>query len=52
LPLRWFFVIASVGLIVTSVLGIYMAFKYTKTRTPIYVSLALGVILPILFLYL
>jgi hypothetical protein len=52
LPLRWFFVIASVGLIITSILGIYMAFKYTKTQTPVYVSLAIGVILPILFLYL
>jgi len=52
IPLRWFFVLASVGLIVTSILGIYMAFKYSKTHTPVYVSLALGLILPILFLYL
>ena len=52
LLLRWFFVIASIGLMITSILGIYMAFKYTKSHTPVYVSLALGVILPILFLYL
>ena len=50
--LRWFFVIASAGLIVTSFLGIYMAFKYSKTHTLVYLSLGLGIGLPILFLYL
>jgi len=50
--LRWFFVIASAGLIVTSFLGIYMASKYSKTHTLVYLSLGLGVGLPILFLYL
>ena len=43
---------ASVGLIITSILGIYMAFKYTKTHMLVYISLAIGVVLPILFLYL
>jgi len=52
LPLRWFFIVASVGLIVTSILGIYMAFKYSKSHALVYVSLAIGVILPIVFLYL
>ena len=52
ITLRWFFVLASVGLIVTTILGIYMAFKYTKAHLPVYVSLALGIIVPILFLYL
>ncbi len=52
LPLRWFFVIASVGLIITSIIGIYMAFKYTRSHTLVYLSLAIGVILPIAFLYL
>jgi hypothetical protein len=52
LELRWFFVIASVGLIVTSILGIYMAFKYTKSHALVYISLGLGIILPIVFLYL
>ena len=50
--LRWFFVIASTGLIITSFLGIYMAFKYSKKHTLVYLSLALGIGLPILFLYL
>ena len=52
LPLRWFFVIASDGLMVTSILGIYIAFKYRKSHTPVYTSLAIGLILPIVFLYL
>ena len=50
--LRWFFVIASTGLMVTSALGIYMAFKYSKKHALVYLSLALGIGLPILFLYL
>ncbi|SRR5258708_7462461 len=52
LTLRWFFVIASTGLMVTSSLGIYMAFKYSKKHALVYLSLALGIGLPILFLYL
>jgi hypothetical protein len=50
--LRWFFVIASTGLMVTSALGIYMAFKYSRKHALVYLSLALGIGLPILFLYL
>jgi len=50
--LRWFFVIASTGLIITSFLGIYMAFKYSKKHALVYFSLALGIGLPMLFLYL
>ena len=52
ITLRWFFVIASTGLMITSLLGIYMAFKYSKKHTLVYLSLALGIGLPILFLYL
>jgi len=51
-PLRWFFVIASAGLMISSLLGIYMAFKYSKKHTLVYLSLSLGIVLPILFLYL
>src|SRR5260370_42456833 len=49
-PLRWFFVIASTGLMISSLLGIYMAFKYSKKHALVYLSLALGIVLPILFL--
>jgi hypothetical protein len=52
ITLRWFFVIASAGLMITSLLGIYMAFKYSKRHALVYLSLALGIGLPILFLYL
>jgi hypothetical protein len=52
LPLRWFFVLTCVGLVVTTALGIYMAFRFTKKHRLVYLSLALGVGLPILFLYL
>jgi len=52
ITLRWFFVIASAGLIITSFLGIYMAFKYSRKHSLVYLSLAFGIGLPILFLYL
>src|SRR5215210_2875892 len=32
LPLQWFVVIMSLGLISTSILGIYMAFKYNRDK--------------------
>ena len=47
LPLKWFVVFMSVGLIVTSILGIYMAFKYHRDRRVIWGLIAAGVALPV-----
>jgi hypothetical protein len=52
LPLQWFVVIMSVGLIITSILGIYMAFKYNRDRRIVLALIILGFIIPILLLYL
>lgn len=50
-PLQGFFVLAATGLITTSLLGIYMAFKYSRKHTLVYISLAIGIFLPALLLY-
>ncbi len=44
------FVLMAVSLIVSSCLGVYMAFQYKRDRRVIIGLLAAGVVLPILFL--
>ncbi len=51
-PLRWFILLTSIGLIVTTALGIYMAFRYTQNMLVVWLSLVAGIILPIILLYL
>jgi hypothetical protein len=52
LPLQWFVVIMSLGLISTSLLGIYMAFKYNRDKRLIIGLIILGFVIPIGLLYL
>jgi hypothetical protein len=52
LPLQWFVVIMSVGLISTSLLGIYMAFKYNRDKRLVFGLIILGFVIPIVLLYL
>ena len=44
--LKWFFLFMSAGLIVTTGLGIYMAFAYGRNATVTWALLAVGTILP------
>jgi uncharacterized iron-regulated membrane protein len=52
LPLQWFVVIMSLGLISTSLLGIYMAFKYNRDKRLVIGVAILGFAIPIALLYL
>ncbi|HEY6189525.1 MAG TPA: hypothetical protein VIW80_17870 [Pyrinomonadaceae bacterium] len=52
IPLQWFVVIMSLGLISTSLLGIYLAFKYNYDRRLVIALIILGFIIPIVLLYL
>jgi hypothetical protein len=52
LPLQWFVVIMSLGLISTSILGIYMAFKYNRDKRLLFGLIILGLIIPLALLYL
>lgn len=49
---KWFVVLMSIALIATVILGIVLAFKTLQLRWPVYISLALGIGLPILLLWL
>jgi hypothetical protein len=52
LPLQWFVVVMSAGLIISSLLGIYMAFKYNRGKRVTFGLIILGLIIPLALLYL
>ena len=45
-------VVMSICLLVTIVLGLYLAFKTSRQKWPVWLSLLLGVLLPVVFLWL
>ena len=47
--LKWFVFLMSLGLVTTSLLGVYMAFQYNRDRRVIWALLVLGTVMPILF---
>lgn len=52
LPLKIFVLFMAVGLITTSVLGIYMAFKYNRDKRVIWGLLAAGTLFPVVLLFI
>ena len=52
LPLKIFVLLMSVGLISTTLLGIYMAFKYNRDKRVVWGLLLTGTLLPLVLLYL
>ncbi len=52
LPLQWFVVVMSVGLVMSSLLGIYMALQYNRDRKVVLGLIVLGFIIPMALLYL
>lgn len=44
-------VVMSVALIVTTLLGLVLAFKFTRVLWPVWASLALGLLVPLLVLW-
>ena len=51
-PLRLFWVAAAGGLVLTSVLGVVMAFRFSRGALVPILCLAVGVLVPLFFLYL
>jgi hypothetical protein len=45
-------IVMAVALVVTLALGIVMAVRFTPKKGPVWMSLALGVVIPLLFLLL
>ena len=50
--LKWFFLATSLGLVFTTVLGIYMAFKFNRSRVLIWGLLAGGTLIPAVLILL
>jgi hypothetical protein len=50
LPMKIFFLVVSVGLFLSTLTGIYMAYRYSRRRLLISGLLAAGVVLPLLLL--
>lgn len=49
---RWLVVVMSASLIVTLVIGIVLAFRLSKVKWPVWLSLVMGVVIPMLLLWL
>lgn len=49
-PFRWFAVAAALGFLITSLLGIVMAFKLGKSKMIVWLCLIAGMLLPVLLL--
>jgi hypothetical protein len=52
MPLKIFVLFMAIGLISSSLLGIYMAFRYNRDRRIIWALLSIGTLLPVALLYL
>ena len=52
LPLKLFFLLVAAGLLVSSLTGLYMTYKYVRNKRLITATLAAGTILPLALLYL
>ena len=48
LPLKYFFLLVSIGLFVSTLSGLYMSYKYIRNRRQITVILLAGIIVPVL----
>lgn len=51
LPLKIFVALMSLGLIVTTLLGVWMAFKYSKNKSVVWGLLVAGTLLPLALLF-
>jgi len=49
-PMKIFFAIVSLGLLVSTLTGIYMSYRYTRHAWPIHATLLAGIAVPLLLL--
>lgn len=52
LPLKFFFLLVSIGLFISTLSGLYMSYRYSRNRKLITALLIAGVVVPIALLYL
>lgn len=51
-PLRYFVLIAVLGLVLTTILGIVMAFRFSRSKGVVLLCLLVGIFLPAILLFL
>ena len=49
---RWLVVLMALALIITAALGIFLAFRTLRQRALVWVSLGLGILVPVILLWL
>jgi hypothetical protein len=49
-PLKFFMFLGAAGLVITTVLGVIMAFRFSSSKIPVVLCLTAGVVIPILLL--
>ena len=49
-PLRYFMLAAAAGLVLTTILGIIMAFRFSRSKTPVILCLLAGIAIPVVIL--
>ena len=49
---RWFVLTMALGFVLTAILGVVMAFKFTRERRIVWLCLVAGFILPVFLLYI
>ncbi len=52
LPLKFYFLLVSIGLFLSTLSGLYMSYRYSRNRRLITALLIAGVVIPIALLYL
>jgi hypothetical protein len=51
IPFRWLVLLMSLGLVATTILGIIMAFKYTKVWI-VWLLIVMGIVVPVFLLWM
>jgi hypothetical protein len=51
-PFRYFVVATAIGFVITTVMGLILAFRFSKNKWTIAISLVLGLVVPVLLLVL
>ena len=52
LPLKLFFLLVSIGLFISTVSGLYMAYRYSRNRVLVTGLLVAGVVVPVVLIFL
>jgi hypothetical protein len=51
LPMKIFFLVVSIGLLLSTLTGIYMSYKYMRDRRVVTALLVLGVVFPVALVF-